>query len=79
MPTEAVRGSSAVQSTIESDTMQRGTQGNAPVGTDIATSSMLSTSNPFASLDSLDDSSEQSTNEFNNYSEAPRMGGGHSA
>ncbi|KAI3322461.1 hypothetical protein HD806DRAFT_545157 [Xylariaceae sp. AK1471] len=73
--TETVRGSPAAQAVREPDTITRGTQESTLASTNMAASSMLPTSNPYASLDSFDDSGEQSISEINDYAEAPRLGG----
>ncbi|KAF2971376.1 hypothetical protein GQX73_g2290 [Xylaria multiplex] len=77
IPIDGVRASSMVQSTMEPHAMSQDTRRSSPVGTGITASSMLPTSNPFASLDILDDSSDQNANEELAYKEAPRRGGVH--
>ncbi|KAI0535108.1 hypothetical protein GGR58DRAFT_519704 [Xylaria digitata] len=77
IPTECVRASSVAQSTMEPHAMSQDTRRSSPVGTGITTSSMLPTSNPFASLDILDDSGDRNENEELAYKEAPRRGGAH--
>ncbi|KAI3342307.1 hypothetical protein F4824DRAFT_512045 [Ustulina deusta] len=75
IPTESAPSPSVGQSTIESQAMPRGTRRSSPVSTSIPTSSMLPTSNPYASLDLLDDGGDQNPNEGVAYTEAPRPGG----
>ncbi|KAI0446183.1 hypothetical protein F4803DRAFT_568764 [Xylaria telfairii] len=72
---EGIRGPSGVQPSIESRVMTQGTRRSSPAGPSITTSSMLPTSNPYASLDSLEDCGDQNTSEGATYTEAPRLGG----
>ncbi|KAI1133303.1 hypothetical protein F5Y10DRAFT_287696 [Nemania abortiva] len=73
---ESVHGSPTVQPPMESHVTSQGTQRNSPVETRTATS-MVPTSNPYASLDILGDNGDQKTNENATYGEAPRLGGAH--
>ncbi|GAW18557.1 hypothetical protein ANO14919_080350 [Xylariales sp. No.14919] len=74
---ESVRGSSVAQLAVEPHTTSQGTRRSSPAGTGITTSSMLPTSNPYASLDALDNNSDQNTKEGFSYTETSRQGGVH--
>ncbi|KAI1421257.1 hypothetical protein F5Y12DRAFT_718642 [Xylaria sp. FL1777] len=75
MTIESARGPLAGQSTMESHAMSHGTRRSSPVGPGMTTSSMLPTSNPYASLEALDDSGDQDLNEGIAYADPPRPGG----
>ncbi|KAK5628931.1 hypothetical protein RRF57_004646 [Xylaria bambusicola] len=69
--TESVRGASARQSPLESCPMSHRTRRSSPAGTGIPTS-ILPTSNPYASLEALDDNGNQNANDGVTYTQAPR-------
>ncbi|KAI0451703.1 hypothetical protein F5B21DRAFT_527640 [Xylaria acuta] len=75
IPSEGVRGPSGAQLTVESRTMPQSTRRGSPAGPSIPTSSMLPTSNPYASLDALEDGGDQNKSDKSAYAEAPRLGG----
>ncbi|KAI0098888.1 hypothetical protein GGR51DRAFT_565296 [Nemania sp. FL0031] len=75
IPNENAHSSSAVQPIVEPHVTPQGTPRNPLPETRTVASTMLPTSNPYASLDALDNSGDQNTNEEVAYGEAPRPGG----
>ncbi|KAJ8129507.1 hypothetical protein O1611_g4125 [Lasiodiplodia mahajangana] len=75
IPNENVHGSPVVQPTVESHATPQGNPRSSLPETRTTISPVLPTSNPYASLDALDKSGDQNTNEKVAYGEALYSGG----
>ncbi|KAI1363788.1 hypothetical protein F5Y08DRAFT_354096 [Xylaria arbuscula] len=69
--TDGRRGAPAGQTSMASRSMPHDTRRNSPIGNVNATSTALATSNPYASLEALDDSNDQNPNESVSYTKPP--------